>query len=294
MDVDRAVAEEHRRRRFSWVAVVSSLFAHSLLMTILLLRLLRRLPEEKPPLPAEPPRVVARVQMLTPDEIRRLTGPDPVPTAPPPRTPPPPTAPPTPTPSGLKDKISIGPRGSRKAEEIVLRRDEPIPRQLQGDGVVGEDPGNREAQAAVPPVAGAPPPRDGVGGTAAPRRSILGAFEEKLQRRGTGLGVGPLDAAFDFNAEGADFTGWTEHLSRELYRNWIVPQAARMGLRGKVRIGCVIDRTGTVLRADILESSGAPALDGAARGALLGARLLRLPADYGPAQLTGIVTFSYN
>jgi TonB family protein len=273
-------------------------------MLVLALRWLEHLPtiaESQPK--EEPPRVIARVRLVAPPQAPPPAAPPPPPAPAPVQrhpTPPPPvpasvsTPPPTPTPSGLKDKISIGPRGSRKTKEIVLRRDEPIPRSLQGDGVEGEDPGNRDAKTPAPATstqaASAPAP----GGTAVRHQTILGAFEEKLARRGTGLGVGPQSADFDFDPEGADFTEWLDHLRREVYRNWIIPQTVRMGFHGKVTIVCLVDRAGNLLRADVISSSGATSLDGAARGALLGSRYLPLPVDYGPPQLQMTVSFSYN
>jgi protein TonB len=104
------------------------------------------------------------------------------------------------------------------------------------------------------------------------------------------MGTSPLL----FDPQGADFTAWTNHFKNEVYRNWIVPPSVSLGIRGQVEIEFVIERDGTMSSVRLLRSSGTPALDRAARNALLGSRLLPLPSDYRPDQVTIQVTFFYN
>jgi len=94
--------------------------------------------------------------------------------------------------------------------------------------------------------------------------------------------MGPLF----FDPEGADFTAWMNHFKNEVYRNWIVPQPALLGFRGHVDIEFVIERDGRISSLKILKPTGTPALDRAAQNALLGSRLLPLPADFRPARIT--------
>ena len=97
-----------------------------------------------------------------------------------------------------------------------------------------------------------------------------------------------------FDDQGADFTAWINHFKNEVYRNWIVPPSVSMGARGQVSIEFVVERSGAMSGLRILQSSGTPALDRAARNALLGSRFLALPSDFRPDQVLMQVTFFYN
>lgn len=101
--------------------------------------------------------------------------------------------------------------------------------------------------------------------------------------------MGPLF----FDPEGADFTEWVGHFKGEVYRNWILPQAALLGFGGDVELAFVVTRDGTLLDLALVRSSGTAALDRAARNALQGSRLLPLPADYGPDRIAMRVRFIY-
>jgi len=99
--------------------------------------------------------------------------------------------------------------------------------------------------------------------------------------------------ALFFDPEGADFTLWNNHFKNEVYRNWIVPQPALLGVGGNVDLAFVVARDGTLLSVALERSSGTAALDRAAENALRGSRLLPLPADYGPNEIAMRVRFSY-
>jgi protein TonB len=128
--------------------------------------------------------------------------------------------------------------------------------------------------------------------------SSLRRLEEQLAARGGPVGVrtgtGQQIGGFFFDPEGADFTAWVNHLKNEVYRNWILPPAATMGARGHVDLEFTVERDGRMSDVRVLKSSGTPALDRAARNALLGSRLQMLPADYGRSSLTIQVSFYYN
>ena len=200
---------------------------------------------------------------------------------------------PTPTPEpprlGREERPGIGGPGS-----------DPQPAQ--------PDPGRparagRENDAPLGPD-GRPRARPGVQPTAPPapggQRSIaesLRRLEQQLGQAGntgtagvSGRQMGPLF----FDPEGADFTGWVNHFKNEVYRNWIVPQAALFGaVRGHVDFAFTVDRDGTIAEVRLVKSSGTAALDRAAANALFGARLLPLPSDFGPAQVTMQISFFY-
>jgi TonB family protein len=152
--------------------------------------------------------------------------------------------------------------------------------------------------AATPPAAGR-----GEGPLVAPRtgeRSITSSLRNLEQRLGQMGGAGLSGAAGQqmgplfFDPEGADFTAWINHFKNEVYRNWIVPQAALFGaVRGHVDFSFTVERDGTIAEVRLLKTSGTPALDRAAANALFGARLLALPSDFGPARVTMQISFFY-
>ena len=257
--------------------------------------------------PADPKPAVAplpsknTVFMPPPAQVRRMLGlpPRPAPVA----TPPPPSA---------KDRISIGPPSEVRRERIELHRDDDLTKFAKGSAT---------GSSAPPPVEAAPTPppthmvRDGgvslgEGGRPAPTPvragsvPLQGPIHAALERfettavspgalgvaSGTGGKMGPLD----FDPQGADFTLWVQRFVNEVYRNWILPPSAVMGLPGEVPIEFVVDREGKILEARILESSGVGAYDRAARNALLASRFFPLPKDYRPDTVTMRATFIYN
>jgi protein TonB len=252
--------------------------------------------EASPP----PPRAV----LLTPDRelLRQYLKPQPAV----PRSVPVPTPPPAPD---RKDRISIGPPSDVRQKQLILRRDQDL---VMPKGTPDATPSVRPPESPVPPSASeegtrtarsSEPVIGGQGTPVAPGQevpSIAGSLRN-LERRmqasgprgvptGTGQQMGPLF----FDPEGADFTGWMNHFKNEVYRNWIVPQPALMGFRGHVDIEFVVERDGRISSLRILKSTGTPALDRAAQNALLGSRMLPLPADFGPPRITMQGGFYYN
>ena len=269
-----------------------------------------------PPPPAErretvflPPAEVLRGLLPRPP---RPATPDPVPTPPPPGARP-------------KDRISIGaPSDERSKGPLILRKEDDLTATPKGTpsgtpptlAPAPPAPERARREGGAPEVAGTDgvPLQPGGGrGLVAPRGdegsrsrpgqpgpSIAGSLrrlEQRLQDTGarglptgTGQQIGPLF----FDPEGADFTVWINHFKNEVYRNWIVPEPALLGFRGHVDLEFSVERDGTLTNLKMLKPSGTPALDRAAQNALLGSRLLPLPADYGPPRVTMQVTFFYN
>jgi TonB family protein len=98
-----------------------------------------------------------------------------------------------------------------------------------------------------------------------------------------------------FEPQGADFTLWINTFKNEVYRNWIVPQAAPFGrARGHADFEFTIERNGSMSALRMLKSSGTTTLDRAAQFALTASHFMELPKDYSPARVTMQVTFSYN
>jgi TonB family protein len=283
--VELGSGERHQLR-----AVGFSLIVHAIFMVILGYLMWGRQESDEAKAPSEPPPVVARVVIPTAEELQELLAPQ---RRQPP--PPPPTAPPTPPPPKAKDRISIGPPSDRKAKQIWLKPDEEIANTARGNGAEGPGP-----QPATPAPTEEPRAPTADGGFTEPPRSILGSlqkFDKKLEQGGSGLGlgkVGPQHADIAYDPQGADFSEWIDHLRRELYRNWIAPQAAMMGFRGRVTVRFVVGRDGALVRGDIIQPSGTISLDRAAKNAVLGSRMRPLPPDYGPSEFELSVTFYYN
>jgi protein TonB len=257
-----------------------------------------------------PPSVLRQFQALPPPAARRRTAPTPMP---------------TPPPADLrkKDRMSIGaPSEERPKRSLELRRDveltapkgrpdaAPSP-QASTAPVAAATPsaGGASPGASVPPGLRLPPGLEGTtprgeegrvprpGASAPSIASSLRNLEQRLQVEGPrGLTTGTVKemGGLSFDPEGADFTLWVNHFKNEVYRNWIPPQPALFGMRGHVDFEFKVERDGTLTDLRLLKSSGNLALDRAAQNALLGSRLLPLPADYGPQRIQMQITFFYN
>lgn len=133
-------------------------------------------------------------------------------------------------------------------------------------------------------------------------RSIAGSVR-RLEQRMADLGpvgdggssgavrqMGPLQ----FDPQGADFTSWLAQWGNEVYRNWIVPQAAIFGFGGgEAHFEFVVERDGSVSSVRKLKSTGYASYDRAAENALRGGRFMPLPADFAPPRVTMSVAFIY-
>lgn len=259
-----------------------------------------------------PPEVRQRVFLPPPPVMRELARPRPPAPSPPPR------------PDG-KDRISIGgPAPIREQGPLVLERDREVVRMRKGtsDGALAPAPPATPAPVAAPTPA-APLVADGVAGRAGgglrlpPGLGRLPSGEEKkeggpptplsqslrdLDRRlqassgtfGSATGTSQDIGGLRFDPQGADFSLWIERFRTEVYRNWIIPQPALMGFKGSVEIEFTVERDGRISNLRILRSSGTGAFDRAAQNALAGSRLLPLPDDFRPAQVTMVAVFYYN
>jgi protein TonB len=268
-----------------------------------------------------PPNTVLR-QLIPLPPRAAAPRPVPVPTPLPPQTPPQ---------QQKKDRISVGPPSDLRAKgPMILRREDDLTKVPKGQP--SPAPPAAPAPAAVAPTP-APPAevaQKGGGGPEVPGREglrlppgllgqtprgdegrrarpgaigpqIAGAVDGVTRRMerdaqlglptGTGQAMGPLY----FDAQGADFTLWVNTFKNEVYRNWIVPQAAQFGSsRGHVDFVFTVERDGSISALRMEKSSGTSSLDKAAQFALTSSRFLPLPDEYGPPRVTMQVTFFYN
>ena len=132
-----------------------------------------------------------------------------------------------------------------------------------------------------------------------PRRGRRGDPPHGARRSAGGAGAAPGTeqdlGGLHFDPQGADFTLWIIAFKKEVYRNWVVPQAAQFGnARGHVNFEFTVERNGSMSALRMLQSSGTASLDQAAQNALSAGRFTALPNDYTPPRVTMQVTFFYN
>jgi TonB family protein len=309
--------------------LVSATLHLTLLMLLIAYRPLPRPPDEIDPGTLERKDIV----FLPPPALLRQLVPTPPPGARPPAipapTPPPAQAPPAAAPK--KDRISVGPPSDvRMKGPMILRREDDLTQVPKGQslapapaaptpppaaatpapqaevarkgGGAPETPG-REGLRLPPGLLGGTVPRGEEGQRARPGTlgpQIAGAVEglsrrlERESSQGLPTGTGKNLSGLYFDPQGADFTLWINTFKNEVYRNWIVPQAALFGFRGHVDFEFTVERNGSMSALRMLKSSGTTSLDRAAQNALTGSRFLPLPDDYGPPRVTMQVTFFYN
>jgi TonB family protein len=246
----------------------------------------------------------------------------------PPRPQPQPAPAPTPPPAdqSKKDRISIGPPTDLRTKgPLILRREDDLTKVPKGQPSPPSSAVSVPAPTPAPAVAeqrGAGTPerqgREGLrlppgltgmlpGGDEGSRRrpspiesSIPGAIDgvtrrlERDAQLGLPTGTGQNLGGLYFDPRGADFTAWINHFKNEVYRNWIMPQAAQLGFRGHVDFEFTVERNGTMSALRMLKSSGTPSLDRAAQFALTSSHWQPLPDDYGPPRVTMQVAFYYN
>ncbi len=241
----------------------------------------------------------------------------------------PPSAQPTPAPAQKKDRISVGPPSDvRLKGPMILRREDDLTKAPKGQSLTPAPPAPTPAAPTPAPPAevaqkggGAPevPGRQGLklppgllGGTlprgdegrpATPGAlgpSIAGAADsvarrmERNAQMGIPTGTGQNLGGLYFDPQGADFTLWVQRFKDEVYRNWIMPQAAYFNFRGHVDFEFTVERNGSISALRMEKSSGTPAFDKAAQFALTSSHWDPLPDDYGPPRITMKVTFFYN
>lgn len=292
-----------------------SLLVWSVLMHAMMFALILRIPPIEPiPIAVEKP--VERRAFLLPKSLARPPAPKVAARPAPQPTPPPPLPMPTPPPP-RNEKISIGEASDRRAEVLQLERDRDIGRRgtkvaqaesrpeeavPESERQSGQGRGEDAERSGVPLPSGGPlrMPRADDPRVAGPSGGLLGATTRSVERAMkerrdvsqmeiVGHQMGPLF----FDPEGADFTRWINHFKSEVYRNWIIPEPARLGVRGQVGIELTVERGGKISRLAMLSSSGMNALDRAASNALQGSDLLPLPDDYSSPSVTMRVTFVY-
>jgi len=291
--------------------VLRSVLAHAFILA-LLFRI-----EGVDPEAIETEKPAERRAFFLPRELARPPAPKAAAKPAPQPTPPPPRPVATPPPREKSAKISIGEASDKRAEQLRLERERDIGRRgaktaqaesrpeeaiPESERQEGRGEGEDAERSGIPlkPDGSFQMPRADDSRAAGASGGILSATTRSVERAMrerrdasqieiAGHQMGPLF----FDPEGADFTRWINHFKSEVYRNWIIPEPARLGMRGQVGIEFTVERGGKISRLTQLASAGMTALDRAASNALQGSDLLPLPQDYPGASVTMRVTFVY-
>jgi TonB family protein len=111
-------------------------------------------------------------------------------------------------------------------------------------------------------------------------------------RRGGSVDLGPLS----FDTQWYNWGPYAAEMLRRIRYHWAIPEIARMGVPGVVRIRFFIERSGRVVDLAIEKVSDHPSMDFAARDAILNASPLPpLPADLTGVDREGVtIAFYYN
>lgn len=99
-----------------------------------------------------------------------------------------------------------------------------------------------------------------------------------------------------FDTQWYDWGPYARAMLAKIRRNWLIPELARLGVTGVVKIRFYIQPDGTVTGLQILDESGKPPMDFAARDAIAhSSPFAPLPADLGATSGEGVtITFFYN
>lgn len=98
-----------------------------------------------------------------------------------------------------------------------------------------------------------------------------------------------------FDTQGYDLGPWGNHVVAIVRRNWIVPVAAELGLKGIVAISFKVDRSGKIIDPKIISSSNVSSFDQAALQALMISNPFPpLPPDFPRPNLPAVFRFYYN
>ena len=107
--------------------------------------------------------------------------------------------------------------------------------------------------------------------------------------------TGDTGSGVFFDTQGYDLGPWANRVIAMVRKNWIVPVAADLGLKGIVGISFQVDRSGKILNPKIVLSSEVPSYNQAALQALMITDPFPpLPADFPRPLLPAVFRFYYN
>ena len=168
----------------------------------------------------------------------------------------------------------------RPRPEVEPTEQKPAEPGTEGAGeVVPEPPAQQPALQLPPTGAWALPPEEG-------------GRPENPDREGGHVDTGGLS----FDTQWYDWGPYAKAMLAKIRRHWRIPEIAMLGVSGVVKIRFFIQRDGTVTGIRIMDESGKPPMDFAARDAIGDSSPFEpLPIDPGPDGQEGVtITFFYN
>ena len=119
-----------------------------------------------------------------------------------------------------------------------------------------------------------------------------GGLPENPNREGGSVDSGGLS----FDTQWYDWGPYAKAMLAKIRRHWRIPEIALLGVSGVVKIRFFIERDGTVTGLQIMDESGRPPMDFAARDAIATSSPFEpLPLDLGGDGREGVtITFFYN
>jgi TonB family protein len=166
-------------------------------------------------------------------------------------------------------------------EPLEQPTEERVPEtEIEGAGEPAPEPEQQEPAIKLPPPgAWALPPDEG------------GIFE-RPDTDGGGVDTGGLS----FDTQWYDWGPYAKAMLAKIRRHWRIPEIAMLGVQGVVKIRFFIERDGTVTGLQIIDESGKPPMDFAARDAIAHSSPFEpLPSDLSGVEREGVtITFFYN
>jgi len=121
---------------------------------------------------------------------------------------------------------------------------------------------------------------------------LAGGLPERPDRPGGKVDAGGLS----FDTQWYDWGPYAKRMLAKIRKNWRIPEIAMLGVQGVVKIRFFIERDGRVTGLQIVDESGKPPMDFAARDAIADSSAFEpLPADLTGVEREGVtITFYYN
>lgn len=110
-----------------------------------------------------------------------------------------------------------------------------------------------------------------------------------------GEGIQGFAGSAYFDSGGYDITPWAKEVIEKVKRNWLVPIAAKYGIKGVTGIYLVFERNGNVSSMSLFRKSGVISFDQSATNAIISSTPFpKLPADFPRENLPAYFFFYYN
>jgi TonB family protein len=171
------------------------------------------------------------------------------------------------------------------SEQVYPQREQPYPEPTEGRESAEREQEEGYGEEQTEPKVLLPPP----GSWALPPEPSM---SENPDRDGGTVDAGGLS----FDTQWYDWGPYAKAMIRKIRRNWKIPEIARLGVAGVVKIRFFIERDGTVTGLQIIDESGKPPMDFAARDAIaISSPFAPLPTDLTAVEREGVtITFYYN